>query len=286
MKTFKTNITSIYGNKGKAWLSALPKLVEEISLKWELSDLQEVSNLSYNYVLSGFQEAQPIILKLSLDEGGLRQEADTLRAFSDFGGVSVLEEQANALLLKRAIPGTSLKDSFSKGDQRAIHIACQVAQKLHQAPMPQKSFPHIREWLKALDHSPEFIAARTTPDNRNHIVIYLAKARYLRDKLLQNASEAVLLHGDLHPENVLQNGEDWVVIDPKGVIGPPIHEVWAFIMNFETDAPFVADFFAFDLQELREWYFVHLNLALCWNIEDGTSLNPYLSLAKKVYPLV
>ena len=76
------------------------------------------------------------------------------------------------------------------------------------------------------------------------------------------------------------------MIDPKGVIGAPIHEVWAFIMDFETDTQFVADFFAFDYQEVREWYFVHLMLALCWGIEDVTSLNLFLDLAEKVYPLV
>ncbi len=287
MKTFKTNIISIYGDKGKAWLEALPKLVEEISLKWGLTGLQPVYNLSYNYVLSGFRGTQPIILRLGLDKEGLHREAEALRAFIGFGAVSVLAEQECALLLERAIPGASLKDSFSKKDQHALQIACQVTQKLHQAPLPEKSFPHIHEWLKALDHGPEFIAARTIPDVRERIITYLEKARYLRDKLLKkHLFESVLLHGDLHPENILQNGEEWMVIDPKGVIGSPIHEVWAFIIDFETDTQFVADFFAFDVQEVREWYFVHLMLALCWSLEDGTSLNPFLGLAEKVYPLV
>lgn len=286
MKTFKSNIISIYGDKGKAWLEALPKLVEEISLKWGLTGLQPVHNLSYNYVLSGFQGAQPIILKLGLDEEGLHREAEALRAFAGFGAVGVLMEQEGIVLLERAIPGTSLKDSFSRGDQRAVQIACQVAQKLHQAPLPERSFPYIRDWFKALDYSPEFIAARTPQDVRNQIAAYLEKVRDLRNKLLENSSEPVLLHGDLHPENILQNGEDWVAIDPKGVIGPPIHEVWAFIKDFESDTQFVADFFAFDLQEVKEWYFVHLMLALCWSLEDGTSLHPFLGLAEKVYPLV
>ena len=99
-----------------------------------------------------------------------------------------------------------------------------MTQKLHQAPLPEKSFPHIHEWLKALDHGPEFIAARTIPDVRERIITYLEKARYLRDKLLKkHLFESVLLHGDLHPENILQNGEDatdgMVMLRPSG--GPP-----------------------------------------------------------------
>ena len=70
------------------------------------------------------------------------------------------------------------------------------------------------------------------------------------------------------------------------MIGPPIHEAWSFITDFESDTQFVADFFAFDLKEARGWYFVHLALALCWSMEDGTSLNPFLGLAEKVYSRV
>lgn len=56
MKTFKTNFISIYGDKGRAWLAAFLKLVEEILPQWKLPTLQPVSNLSYNYVRSGFQD--------------------------------------------------------------------------------------------------------------------------------------------------------------------------------------------------------------------------------------
>lgn len=260
--------------------------MEEAAVKWKLLDLQPVSNLSYTYVLSGFQGTQPIILKLGLDTEGLHREAMALRAFDGFGAVKVLDEEDGALLLERAVPGISLKNYFSKRDPRALQVACQVTQKLHRALLPKRSFPHIRDWFKALDHNPEFIAARTTGDVRHQIEAYLEKARHLRDKLLENSTELVLLHGDLHPENILNNGNDWMVIDPKGIIGAPIHEMWAFIRDFETDTQFVADFFAFDVYQVRAWYFVHLMLAVCWSMEDGTSLNPFLGLAEKVYPLV
>lgn len=286
MDAFKTNIINIYGAKAKTWLAYLPRLVEDMEKKWGLSDLKPVTNLSYNYVLAGFQGSEPIMLKLGLDVAGLHREAEALRALSGFGAVKVLAEQNGALLLERAVPGTSLKVTFPKGDPRSIRIACQVTQILHKAPLPEKVFPSIRDWLKALDHCPEFISKTGESQEVTPLADYLEKARDLRDKLLENSLEPVLLHGDLHHENILHNGEDWVVIDPKGVIGSPIHEVWAFIMDFEEDTQFVADFFAFDLQEVRSWYFVHLMLAVCWNIEDRASPNFFLGLAEKVYPFV
>lgn len=64
MNTFHLNIIIIYEEKGKAWLDELPGLVTAKSSKIDLRDLQEATNLSYNYVLSGLQGDNPIILKL------------------------------------------------------------------------------------------------------------------------------------------------------------------------------------------------------------------------------
>jgi streptomycin 6-kinase len=54
----------------------------------------------------------------------------------------------------------------------------------------------------------------------------LQKARTLKEHLLAKMSALpVLLHGDLHQDNILSQGDDWLVIDPKGVIGFPINEI-------------------------------------------------------------
>lgn len=67
MNIFHSNSISIYGEKGKAWLNERPELVSAISSRLDLRDLKDVPNLTYNYVLSGFQGDNPIILKLGLD---------------------------------------------------------------------------------------------------------------------------------------------------------------------------------------------------------------------------
>ena len=51
MNTFKSNIINIYGEKGKAWIDELPRLVSAISSRLDLRDLKEVTNLTCNYVL-------------------------------------------------------------------------------------------------------------------------------------------------------------------------------------------------------------------------------------------
>lgn len=81
MNSFKKNTINIYGETGKQWLSNLPKIIETLTAQWHLSELKPVTNLSYNYVLAGFQTTQPIILKLSLDVARLAQETTALKAF-------------------------------------------------------------------------------------------------------------------------------------------------------------------------------------------------------------
>lgn len=81
MNGFQSNSLNIYGEKGKAWLDELPELVTAISSRLDLRDLKEVTNLTYNYVLSGFHGDNPIILKLGLDMQ-LKRGALALKCFA------------------------------------------------------------------------------------------------------------------------------------------------------------------------------------------------------------
>jgi len=272
---FSSNIISIYGEKGQAWIAGLPRLVAAISSKLDLRDLIEVTNLTYNYVLSGFQGDSPIILKLGLDHEALTRETFALKCFAGYGVVNVLAEDKGMLLLERAVPGTSLKSYFPDQEHESIEIACIVMKKLHQASIPEHhSLPHIQDWLTALDRD------WPIPD------AYLKKARKLRDQLLKTTGPDVLLHGDLHHDNILHNGYDWMVIDPKGVIGSPMNEIWAFVIDIERDIPFIAQYFNFRTQDVFNWYFVHVILAACWNLEDNIDASLFLRLAAKAYKYV
>ena len=122
MSCFEKNILGIYKDKGREWLTNLPITVENIANEYNLSDLKPLGNLSYNYVLSGFQNTKPIILKLGLDINALKQEATTLKIFAGFGAIQVLAADDGMLLLERAIPGISLKSYFPQSILTLLHI--------------------------------------------------------------------------------------------------------------------------------------------------------------------
>lgn len=283
MNIFHSNIISIYGEKGQAWLNALPELVSATSSKLDLRDLQEVTNLTYNYALSGFQDNHPIILKVGLDNTGLKREAFTLKCFAGCGAVKVLAEDEGMLLLERAMPGASLKSYFPAKEHESIEIACGVIKKLHQTNIPEPhNFPHIKDWLTVLDNN------WPIPD------AYLQKSRKIRNELLQNPEPNVLLHGDLHHDNILKNGNDWLVIDPKGVIGEPAYEVAAFIRNpmpellNHADAPNIihnriarfAEILELSERRIIDWCFVQAVLSWIWALDDGCDAGYFAQLTK------
>jgi streptomycin 6-kinase len=271
MNPFEKNIISIYGDKGKAWLANLPTQVQKIAALWELDRLHPFDNLSYNYVLQGYQKGKPIVLKLGLDELSLSKETKALEAFADYGAVAVLGHTSDSLLLQKVMPGSLLKNYFSKGNQSAIKIACDVMKKLHQAPLPKENhFPHIKDLLQTLDKEwniPRF---------------HLEKARTLKNTLLEEQGAQVLLHGDLHKENILLDGKDWLFIDPKGFIGSPMNEIWAFVEDPKNDLMFISKYFDFDQSAVVKWYYVHLVLAACWQVEDHLDPTLFLNLAESV----
>ena len=276
MSIFENNIISIYRESGKKWLESLPKQVEQLELLWGLSQLKPIDNLTYNYVLSGLQGDIPIILKLSPNALDLDKEANALVAFKGFGGVSVLNRKGTALLLQRALPGQPLKDYSLKNGVKNIEIACKVVKKLHQAPLSKDSnFPHIEDWLATLDKEWEL------PGD------YLQKARTLKKQLLQNTTQLpVLLHGDLHQDNILAHGDDWLVIDPKGVIGFPINEIWACVEEPRYDLEYISEYFNYKFDDVTKWYYVHAVLAACWQAEDNLDPTRFLNLAESITPMM
>lgn len=268
MSPFEKNVISIYGDKGKVWLASLPTQVQQIAALWELDRLRPFENLSYNYVLEGYKKGKPIVLKLSLDELSLGKEIKALEAFAGYGAVSVLEHTKDIVLLQRAVPGIPLKNQFSKDPLTSIEIACDVMKKLHQAPLPKaRQFPHIKDWLRILDKEWNI--------PRHH----LERARRFKNQLIESETPMVLLHGDLHQDNILSNGNDWLVIDPKGVIGYPINEMWASVENPRQDLKFISDYFDFSFENVVKWYYVHLVMAACWQVEDQLDPTSFLKLA-------
>lgn len=286
MEELKKNIINMYGDKGRQWLTDLPELIAHLESAYGLSHLKILKNLTYNYVLSGFQDLKPVILKLSLDSHSLKQEALALKAFSGFGTVNVLVENSGMLILERAVSGISLKSYFPEKDNEAVQITCESIKQLHKAKkLGDHHFPHIKDWLMALN-----ITLDIPKD-------FVDKARRLRDELIATSTESILLHGDLHHDNILQNGNDWVVIDPKGVMGEQAYEIAAFIRNpipellAHNDVSSIinnrinqfAKILTLSRQRIIDWCYVQAVLAWAWTLEDNGNVTYFKKLTELLH---
>ncbi len=280
---FESNILNIYGEKGKEWLINLPELVKNSVLEFELTNLQPATNLSYNYILSAMQNNKHVILKFSFDKESLKKEADALNAFRDCGAVKLLAQKEDRLLLERIMPGTTLRSYFPEREIEALEIICEVINKLHRAEIPQNhNFCYLKDMLRVLD------------DKHKINDRLLEKGRFYRDELLASRAADILLHGDLHHDNILKNSNDWVFIDPKGVIGEPAYEICGFIRNpmpellkekyalniIQKRIEVFSDRMNIDLKRIQAWCFVGSLLSLIWAIEDGIDTKYFEEVTK------
>lgn len=281
MTTFHSNIISVYGEKGQAWLDELPHLATIISSRLDLRDLKEVTNRTYSYVLSGFQGDNPIILKLGLDNGALAREAFALKCFAGYGAVKVLAEDESMLLWKER--------RLAHLSNVIFRIGSRNLSKLHVGSCRL----YIKQIFLKITHSLILKIGLRLWIRTGPFLMDIFKKQKLRDELLQTSKPDVLLHGDLHHDNILQNSDDearhsfsdggWLVIDPKGVIGEPAYEVTAFIRNpipellNHADAPNIihnrvtrfAELLELPYQRILDWCFVESVLSWTWDIEGN-----------------
>lgn len=283
MKQFEKNICNTFGKKGERWLQELPKIIKSLKEHWSLSNLVPVTNMSFHYVAKGISSGStPIILKIGFDHELTKREALVLQVCNGKGYARLFKysQQFNALLLEQIHPGTSLKDA-SMPLEEIMNIYGQLEQAIDIPFSNSSKFPTVANWLTALDEV-------TYPKQYSSLH---ARSLKIRKKLLLDSTQDTLLHGDLHLENILYNGEKWVCIDPKGVIGDRGFEIAAFDVFSDKEMPTAtSDEFQNRLRKLSEktaypytklidWFFLRLNLSAAWGIEDSLDPTPALKLA-------
>ena len=268
----KQNIIKIYGAKGKEWLDSLPEITSKIATEHNLSGLTPVNNMTFNYVASGYQNDKPIILKIGMNGKALTKEASCLKTFEKHAVAEVIADDTNMIIMQRAVPGSTLKDHFPDNDIDATKILCEKLKELHKASIPEShNFFSLSELFKTLDQKLDI------PDE------ILSKAKRLRDDLLKSTTKEVLLHGDLHHDNILKNGDNWLVIDPKGFIGDPAFEPAAYLCNpipellqenqphkiIEKRINICSAELDIDSQRIADWLYAKSVLCWSWILEDN-----------------
>jgi streptomycin 6-kinase len=278
---FMNNVTAAFGDSGRKYLDALPELLSEACQRWDLV-LGDPFLLSYNYVCAATRkDGIPAVLKIGVPNVELDSEIQALRAYAGQGACQLLDADAGKgmLLLERLAPGTML--STLADDDQATEIAAEVMKSIQREVPEREGFISLRKWFDELKRLRLRFAGGTGPFPVKNV----EKAEgMIRDLFAENRQQ-VLLHGDFHHFNILLSERGWLIIDPKGVVGPAEYEVGPLLMNpwgempHETEAvrrtqrriAILSERLGFERHRLWAWAVCHSFLSAWWDLaEDGS----------------
>jgi streptomycin 6-kinase len=164
------------------------------------------------------------VLKVQRPHRESEHEAAALELWDGDGAVRLLrhDPEAHALLLERCVPGTPLS---SAGQEAALDVFVELLPRLWKpAGEPFRPLADEAAWWAEYLPRQDWSVAPELLD---------AALEALRD-LPGTQGEQVLLHQDLHGENVLAaQREPWLTIDPKPLAGEREFGVAPIVRSFE-----------------------------------------------------
>ena len=285
-------VIDVHGAAGVEWLDRLPAIIAGCAQRWSLTILPPFEDLSYNYVTPALREdGTPVVLKAGVPHRELLGEMEALRVFSGEGAVRLLEADPDqgVLLLGRVAPGTPLSDLAD--DRQVTQIAADVLRRLWKPAQPERPFIMVARWAKGLER----LHARFDGGYGPFPPVLVDRAERLFTDLLNSDSEMVLLHGDIHPANILKSERDgWLAIDPKGVVGDRLYDVATFLNglsrwrresrtqdDLERQVNQVVETFGVDREQVLGWGLAQIVLSGWWSYEDhGRGWEPAFALAE------
>ena len=217
-------IDEIIKNWGQEIYLKILQDIEIYSKKWRLSDLIFYEYFSINAIFFCKSETYgDCVLKIGSNEQEelFYREYSMLREYNGRRFVKAYEsdidkeKQKKAMLIERCIPGNRLTEE--KILEKRLAVFTELYNGLHIEPKN----PGIYEsYVKQVyDIEKEILSA------------YAQKAKNLIFDLIKTYDKKMLLHIDIHSDNILSSNGGYKIIDPKGIIGDPIFETGLYIFS-------------------------------------------------------
>jgi len=257
---------------------------------WKLENCEKLASTFTSDVYSADSKYGKVVLKI-LNEVGVKDELPGtffLENCSGRGTVNLFEYDDRALLIEFLSGDNLYQFSKTGNEQQASKIFCEIIRKIHSVNdiKDRNRLVFYTDLLKVFDRI-------ETPQN---LIVTFEKVRELAKKLVATQTQEVLLHGDLHHENVLSRSNgDFVCFDPKGMIGDPAYELGTTLKNpwdypkisqniniFQERAKYFSNELNLSYERIIGFAFVHLGLSIAWAIEDECKYDHQLELIQKV----
>jgi streptomycin 6-kinase len=267
---------------GRAWLQELPTKVQECVGRWSLQLDLPYEDSSVAIVFPATRADGSLgVLKIQFPHRESEQEAAALRCWSGDGAVRLFDTDAqrHAMLLERCEPGTHLSRI---GPDAALEILAGLLPRLWVDA--GEGFRSLRdeaaEWAAEL---PLLWERAGRPFEKG---LFEAALEAL-DALPRSQGSQVLIHQDLHGDNVLQaSREPWLAIDPKPLVGErefgiaPIVRAYEFGHSRERVVGRLnrlTELLGLDRERARLW---SLAQTLAWGFEGNRAMRRHVETAR------
>ena len=260
--------------------------------KWNLLNISPIYKQEKRAVYQATASAWGnIILKINADTETLLSEFRALQSMHSTNCCKVYDfDEAYGMLVEELIsPGTVLREE--KNLAKRIKHFCTVFHNIHTTPISVADTGH-KTYLNWLENADRFCQQHAA-DTKYTAVLELKKNMYeayqIGKELFEKYPDRLLLHGDLHHDNILQNANgEYCIIDPKGIIGPEIFDIPRFILNelydfdydkaaeaishIEMTIQLISDTTGYPIKDITRLFFMETMLANAWCLEDGVPL--------------
>ncbi|SHN00794.1 aminoglycoside phosphotransferase family protein [Streptomyces yunnanensis] len=247
----------------RAWLAALPELVQQRLDSWELT-LDRVHAPGGSSSLVAFvrqQDGTPAALKFPVPGRAAAQEAAALRVWDGWGAVRLLrsDETSGALLLERLQGSVSLR---SLPEAKALLEAAGTVRRLWVAPPAGHPFATVAERVAA---DAERLRAAGDSAGAGPLV---DEALELGRLLPAGAAEEFVLHGAFRQGKVLAGERaPWLAVGPAPLVGERAYDLARLVLDRFEDllagsgaaavarrrVAKLADSLDVDRERLRDW---------------------------------
>ena len=246
-------------------------------------------------------QGKDVVLKMGVPNREFLSEMEALHLFNGEGACKLLDydEEKYWMLLERLNPGVML--ATLEDDEEATHIAAETMKRIWRPVESGSLLPAFQQQVSPRRHGDaarlhKFIRLTDWFDGLKRLrQMFNGGTGPLDEKLVQRAERStgdfftenqnpVLMHGDFHHYNILSSERGWLIIDPKGVIGPAGYEVGPLLMNPWGELINKAGFqqitrrridilhehLGFERERIREWGLAHAVLSAWWGVESNT----------------
>ncbi|QTD31680.1 aminoglycoside phosphotransferase family protein [Pseudomonas fluorescens] len=237
--------------------------------RWALAPDGEPIITPSSRLLPVRQGDAPAMLKVAVDDE--EKYGNLLMTWWDGDGAAlVLAHHEEGLLLERAMGQRSLMHMALNGeDDEATRIMCRALARLHAPrPTPPPSLVELAPWFASL----RMAATRYGGQ--------YAECLQTAQTLLAEPQDVVVLHGDMHHDNVLDFGpRGWLAIDPKRVQGERGYDYANLICNpelptatdperFRRQIDVICETAGIERKRLLQWVLAFAGLSAAWFLED------------------